>query len=125
MLRFAIPALVALTLSAPALACGSGDACCRTDAPNAAATGQQLDKGQPGALKAGESRQVFKVTGMSCGGCAKKISSALTKVAGVISAQVSAESGEATVTFQKDKVSEAQLRETIEKTGYKIVKAAV
>jgi mercuric transport protein len=61
----------------------------------------------------------IKVTGMTCGACAVSIQSALTKVKGVKSADVSHEKGLATVVYDDEQTNEQQLREAINKSGFK------
>lgn len=61
----------------------------------------------------------IKVSGMTCGACAVSVQSALTKVKGVKSADVSNDKGLATVVYDDLQTNEQQLREAINKTGFK------
>jgi periplasmic mercuric ion binding protein len=61
----------------------------------------------------------IRVSGMTCGGCAVSVKSALTKVEGVKSAEVSHEKGLAVVVYDDTKTNAQQLREAINKTGFK------
>jgi periplasmic mercuric ion binding protein len=61
----------------------------------------------------------IKVSGMTCGACAVSVKSALTKVKGVKSADVSNEKGLATVVYDDEQANEQQLREAINKTGFR------
>jgi len=61
----------------------------------------------------------IKVTGMTCGACAVSVQSALTRVKGVKRADVSHEKGLATVVYDDEQTNEPQLREAINKTGFK------
>jgi len=61
----------------------------------------------------------IKVTGMTCGACAVSVKSALTKVKGVKSAEVSDEKGLATVVYDDAQTNDQQVREAINKTGFK------
>ncbi len=61
----------------------------------------------------------IKVSGMTCGSCAVAVKSALTKVKGVKSADVSYEKGRATVVYDDTQTNEQQLRDAINKTGFK------
>lgn len=61
------------------------------------------------------------VEGMHCNMCASSIEKKLKATPGVEEAKVSFERGEAWVKFDDSKVSEAQLREAINSTGYKAV----
>lgn len=119
MLRYAFPLVMALAMTTPALACEGDNACC-SEHQSAATTTQTT--AQSNTVKVGEARQTFKVSGMVCAGCAKKITKALTLETGVVAADVNAETGEATVTYLKDKTTEAKLIGIIEKTGFKVDK---
>jgi len=61
----------------------------------------------------------IKVSGMTCGACAVSVKSALTKVKGVKSADVSNEKGLAAVVYDDEQANEQQLREAINKTGFR------
>ena len=60
----------------------------------------------------------LQVRGMTCAGCARSVTSALQKVNGVASAEVSLDSGEAKVRFDPTRVSVAQLKAALEIAGY-------
>jgi copper chaperone len=62
--------------------------------------------------------EIFKVTGMSCGGCVSTIEGALKAVPGVNSAKVSLTDHEASVEFSEGQTSHEQLQSAIEKAGY-------
>jgi copper chaperone len=59
-----------------------------------------------------------KVAGMTCGGCVKSLTRALTAVPGVAKAEVSLELGQAVIDFDPGKVSQARLTEAIEDAGF-------
>lgn len=61
----------------------------------------------------------IKVSGMTCGACAVSVKSALTRVKGVKSADVSSDKGLATVVYDDEQTNEQQLREAINRTGFK------
>lgn len=62
----------------------------------------------------------IKVSGMSCGACAKRVEGVVKKVAGVSGVEVSQPKGAATITFDPGKTSPEALVKTInEKTGFK------
>ena len=61
----------------------------------------------------------IKVSGMTCGSCAVAVKSALSKVKGVKSADVSYEKAQATVVYDDAQTNEQQLREAVNKTGFK------
>ncbi len=66
-----------------------------------------------------EVKTEIKVGGMTCGACAVSVKSAVTKVKGVKSVDVSNEKGLATVVYDDEQANEQQLREAINKTGFK------
>lgn len=61
---------------------------------------------------------VFKVEGMTCGGCEVGVKMAVKKLDGVNSAMASHQEGTATVTYQSDIVSPQQIIAAIQKLGY-------
>lgn len=61
---------------------------------------------------------VIKVGGMSCQGCVKNLTGALSGVTGVASVEVSLEAGEARVSYDPAKVSANALRTVIEDCGF-------
>lgn len=72
-----------------------------------------------GSAMAKEATAQIKVSGMTCGACAVSVKRGLEKTKGVKSADVSAERGIATVIYDDNQVNEQQLRDAIEKTGFK------
>ncbi len=72
-----------------------------------------------GSVFAKDVKTEIKVSGMTCGACAVSVKSALTKVKGVKSADVSHEKGLATVVYDDDQTNEQQLREAINRTGFR------
>jgi len=61
---------------------------------------------------------VIKVGGMSCQGCVKNLTGALSGVTGVASVEVSLEAGEARVGYDPAQVSANALRTVIEDCGF-------
>jgi copper chaperone len=61
---------------------------------------------------------VIKVGGMSCQGCVRNITGVLSGMAGVGSAEVSLEAGEARVAFDPQVVARAALVDAIEDAGF-------
>jgi mercuric ion binding protein len=61
----------------------------------------------------------IKVSGMTCSACEVSVKSALTKVKGVKSTEVSHQKGTATVVYDDTQTNEQQLRDAINKTGFK------
>ena len=72
-----------------------------------------------GMATAKDATAQIKVTGMTCGACAISVKKALTKTTGVKTADVSVEKGLATVVYDDARVNEQQLRDAINKTGFK------
>lgn len=72
-----------------------------------------------GAAFAKDVTTQIKVSGMTCDACAVSVQKSLEKTKGVKQAQVSSEKGLATVTYDDAQVNEQQLREAINKTGFK------
>lgn len=64
---------------------------------------------------------IIKVGGMMCDGCVKNITGILGGLAGVASAEVSLEHGQATVTFEPAAVSREALCAAIEDAGFDAV----
>ncbi|MCA1614501.1 MAG: cation transporter [Acidobacteria bacterium] len=62
----------------------------------------------------------IRVSGMKCGSCSSSVAKALKATAGVQDVQVSYEKGEAVITYDDEKVTEAKLREVINGTGFKV-----
>lgn len=61
----------------------------------------------------------IRITGMTCGHCSASVAKALKATAGVETAEVNSEKGEAVITYDDEKVTEAKLREVINSTGFK------
>ncbi len=61
----------------------------------------------------------IKVSGMTCSACAVSVKRGLEKTKGVKSTDVNAEKGLATVIYDDSQVSEQQLRDAVNKTGFK------
>ena len=66
-----------------------------------------------------EATTEIKVKGMTCGSCVVTVKKALTQTKGVRSADVSLEKAQAAVVYDDTQVNEQQLREAINKTGFK------
>ncbi len=60
----------------------------------------------------------FKVTGMTCGGCANNVARALKEVRGVGDVDVSLSAGEATVQYNERLTSSEQLKSAVKGAGY-------
>jgi copper ion binding protein len=64
---------------------------------------------------------VFKVEGMTCGGCEAGVRLSVTKLDGVEKVEASYEKGRATVTYDAAKVTPEEIVAAIEGLGYKAV----
>lgn len=60
----------------------------------------------------------LRVSGMSCGHCQATVEQALKGAAGVYSAVVDLQTGEAEVDFEDDAATTAQLIAAVERAGY-------
>ena len=60
----------------------------------------------------------IKVSGMTCGGCVASVKRVVQAVAGVESADVSLEKGEAVVTYDRARTSPAALKAAIVAAGF-------
>lgn len=72
-----------------------------------------------GIAAAKETTTQIKVSGMTCGACAVSVKAALTRTKGVKSADVNTAAGVATVVYDDNQVSEQQLVDAINRTGFK------
>ena len=64
----------------------------------------------------------IRVEGMKCNQCSASVAKALKATDGVQEAVISSEKGEAVITYDDEKVTEAKLREVINSTGFKAAK---
>ena len=71
------------------------------------------------AVWAGEVSKDIKISGMTCGACGVTVRKSLEKTKGVKHVEVTTEKGLATITYDDSQVTEQQLREAINKTGFK------
>ena len=63
---------------------------------------------------------VLKVNGMTCGGCVRSVKNVLESIQGVISAEVSLEKAQATVTYDPAKADVNRMREAVTDAGYQV-----
>ncbi len=66
----------------------------------------------------GSVTSVFKVEGMTCGGCEAGVRISVKKLEGVEKVEVSHEEGLAKVTYDPEKVTVEKIKAAIEKLGY-------
>ncbi len=62
----------------------------------------------------------INIKGMTCQGCVKAVTNALTRVSGVHKAEVSLEENKAVVSYEEQTVSVPALREAVEDAGYDV-----
>ncbi len=70
-------------------------------------------------LPEGQTRVVIPVKGMTCGGCCVPVEAVVKKLDGVVDATADYEKGQATVTYEKDKVTVKKIVEAINTTSFK------
>jgi mercuric ion transport protein len=63
-------------------------------------------------------RVTFEVIGMTCTGCEAGVKHELNKLDGILESDVSYATGTATVSYLRSKLTEEELREAINKTGF-------
>ncbi|WP_433436580.1 heavy-metal-associated domain-containing protein [Nonomuraea sp. CA-141351] len=66
------------------------------------------------------STSTYKVSGMTCSGCAGKVKTEISKVAGVSSVDVELATGQVTVTSDGP-LDDAEIRDVVEEVGYEVV----
>jgi copper chaperone CopZ len=88
------------------------------------ALGQELYKGVPMAQEmTAEEWVVIPIGGMHCHRCEASIQKQLSQIPGVHEAEVDFNSGQASVLFDRAKVTQAQLLEAIREAGYQVKEA--
>jgi copper chaperone CopZ len=92
-------------------------AACRPDAP---ATQAQAAAAPSTPTPADTQRVVLAVTGMYCTSCERTVAALLRRTPGVMSAEVSAARGEATIAYDAARTTPAQLAATIGRLGYTV-----
>lgn len=63
----------------------------------------------------------WRVEGMSCGGCSKRLTELLGALAGVSELQVSHEQASVSLTLDESQTSQETIRETIEDAGFDVM----
>ena len=61
---------------------------------------------------------IFNVEGMTCAGCEASVKNELGKLDGILESEVSYDSGTATISYLKTKLTEKELQDAINKTGF-------
>ena len=62
----------------------------------------------------------LKISGMTCGGCVRSVSSVLNAMDGVAKAEVSLEKQCAVVDYDAAKLNQDQLKHAIQEAGYEV-----
>ena len=62
----------------------------------------------------------FGISGMTCQGCAEHVMYEVNKLPGIIKTIASYEQGNAIVEFDETNISEAEINDAINRTGYKV-----
>ena len=63
--------------------------------------------------------KTFIISGMSCGGCVNSLTRVLKSVPGIEPVKV--EVGKASLRFERDKVSEAAVKDAVKRAGFEVV----
>lgn len=87
---------------------------CSCNKSKSKSTAKKSDKAPKSAAKV-----VLVVEGMTCGGCAKRVSGALQKLGGVYAANVNLSTKKVTVRYAPKKVTVSKLVSAINALGYK------
>lgn len=62
----------------------------------------------------------ISIAGMTCAHCKRAVEDALRTLDGVCEAEVNLEANNATVSFEKDKITEEIIKETVTQAGYEV-----
>ncbi|MBN1330027.1 MAG: heavy-metal-associated domain-containing protein [Candidatus Heimdallarchaeota archaeon] len=62
----------------------------------------------------------FKISGMSCNGCAASIGRVVSRLEGVSNAEASFNEGSAVIEFNESQIKKEKIIESIENLGYKV-----
>lgn len=104
----AVASFIVFTAGTQVCGCGS----CKVNAQSPAQSAYTVAKEEPKTA-------TFKITGMTCAGCAGHVHAALKKTPGVLSKEVKYPGDIAIVKYDASKISEEQIIKAIETTGYK------
>ncbi len=67
-------------------------------------------------------RVEYHVSGMGCDACVRRVKNAITALSGVTKCEVNLTKETASVDYDEDTVSEADIREAAEEAGYSLTK---
>ena len=65
---------------------------------------------------------ILRINGMKCTGCSQRVEKALKNMDGIEDASVSLESRTAKITYNKDEISNQEIRKTILDLGFEVEK---
>lgn len=65
--------------------------------------------------------KTFKVEGMSCAGCARRIEENLQKMTGIVYARVNIATEKATIIYDSNKINTKEIADLVENIGYKLL----
>lgn len=65
-------------------------------------------------------RSIYQVSGMTCGGCAKKVTGHVSEIAGVTDVQADVAAGTITV-LSDNPLDTAEVRAVVQRAGYQLV----
>lgn len=81
---------------------------------------KKTNKANPPAGKQNIKSIILKISGMHCTSCSLNIDGELEDLDGVVSASTSYAKSATKIEYNPEKISEAQLKKTIEKLGYSV-----
>ena len=73
-------------------------------------------------MQSNSRKLIIPIGGMHCANCSNTIEKALNKVKGILKVSVNYASEKATVEYDEKQASEFQIKDAINKTGYRVLK---
>jgi copper ion binding protein len=116
----ALPTLIHAGGEACATAAGTCPASAKAGACCPATGATATTTATPSVKDAKTMKVDYKVTGMTCGACETKLTTALKGIDGVADATACADSKKATLTFDPAKVKDEQVLAAVKKAGFKV-----
>lgn len=77
--------------------------------------------GYPGSELKSNKEEVLEIEGMHCSACSARVTKVLSRLEGVVEAEVNDLTGKARVLYDPDKVGRREFRQKIEAAGYKLL----
>ncbi|MEU5725579.1 heavy-metal-associated domain-containing protein [Micromonospora sp. NPDC047738] len=78
-----------------------------------------IDSGPAAADTGAAPRSTYQVSGMTCGGCAKKVTGHISEITGVTDVQADVAAGSITVLSEKP-LDTAEVRAAVQRAGYQL-----